>query len=226
MLYQNRAKALDADLSDSRQLADLLFRFYAHTEPDIHEFEQAVEEFGKRVPDLARGLAAEDRRSAHRATAASRTRSPPSSRSASVSLNPNISREAVDEMLVQHLLTERLFRTIFDNPEFTRRNAIAAEVERVIDALVSQSFSRTEYLKSLDSVLPGHRERRPDHRRFQREAALPQQRLRALLPRLLGEGGGHARHRLHAAADRGVHVRRGGGSARSASSAFRFPRPA
>ena len=24
-------------------------------------------------------------------------------------------------MLVQHLLTERLFRTIFDNPEFVRR---------------------------------------------------------------------------------------------------------
>jgi len=54
-------------------------------------------------------------------------------------------------MLVQHLLTERLFRTIFDNPEFTRRNAIAAEVERVIDALMRQSFSRAEYLKSLDS---------------------------------------------------------------------------
>jgi predicted helicase len=53
-------------------------------------------------------------------------------------------------MLVQHLLTERLFRTIFDNPEFTRRNAIAIEVENVIDALVSESFSRTAYLKSLD----------------------------------------------------------------------------
>ena len=54
-------------------------------------------------------------------------------------------------MLVQHLLTERLFRTIFDNPEFIQRNAIAREVEHVIDALVSKSFSRTEYLKSLDS---------------------------------------------------------------------------
>jgi len=58
--------------------------------------------------------------------------------------------EAVDEMLVQHLLTERLFRTIFDNPEFTRRNAIAHEVERVIDALLSQSFNRSDYLKGLD----------------------------------------------------------------------------
>ena len=53
-------------------------------------------------------------------------------------------------MLVQHLLTERLIRKIFDNPEFTRRNVIAAEVEKVIDALVSQSFNRDDFLKSLD----------------------------------------------------------------------------
>jgi predicted helicase len=66
------------------------------------------------------------------------------------SLNPNLRCEAVDEMLVQHLLTERLMRNIFDNPEFTRRNAIAVEVERVIDALVSESFSSSEYLKDLD----------------------------------------------------------------------------
>ena len=53
-------------------------------------------------------------------------------------------------MLVQHLLTERLIRTIFDNQDFTRRNVIAAEVERVIDALVSKSFNRHQFLKSLD----------------------------------------------------------------------------
>ena len=53
-------------------------------------------------------------------------------------------------MLVQHLLTERLIRTIFDNQDFTRRNVIAAEVEKVIDALVSKSFNRHDFLKSLD----------------------------------------------------------------------------
>ena len=52
-------------------------------------------------------------------------------------------------MLVQHLLTERLIRKIFDNPEFTCRNVIAAEVEKVIDALVSRSFNRDDFLKSL-----------------------------------------------------------------------------
>ena len=53
-------------------------------------------------------------------------------------------------MLIQHLLTERLFSTIFDNPDFFRHNAIAAEIEKVIDALTSRSFNRHEFLKSLD----------------------------------------------------------------------------
>ena len=50
----------------------------------------------------------------------------------------------------KHLLTERIFRTVFHNPDFTRRNVIANEIEKVIDALTSQSFSRDEFLKSLD----------------------------------------------------------------------------
>ncbi len=66
------------------------------------------------------------------------------------SLNPNLRREAVDEMLVQHLLTERLFRTVFDNPDFTDRNVIAVEIERVIGELASQSFSRADFLRKLD----------------------------------------------------------------------------
>ena len=54
-------------------------------------------------------------------------------------------------MLIQHLLTERLFRTVFNNPDFTRRNVIANEIASVIDALTSQSFSRDDFLGRLDS---------------------------------------------------------------------------
>ena len=42
------------------------------------------------------------------------------------------------------------FRTIFKDSDFTRRNVIAAEVEKVIVALVSRSFNREEFLRSLD----------------------------------------------------------------------------
>jgi predicted helicase len=53
-------------------------------------------------------------------------------------------------MLIQHILTERLIREIFDNPEFVRRNVIAAEVEKVMLAMTSHSFDRNTYLRDLD----------------------------------------------------------------------------
>ena len=53
-------------------------------------------------------------------------------------------------MLVQHLLTERIFRKVFNNNEFLRRNVIAAEIEKVISSIIARHFSRDEFLKPLD----------------------------------------------------------------------------
>ncbi len=66
------------------------------------------------------------------------------------SLNPEISEHKVDEMLIQHLLTERLMRNLFQNPEFTTRNIIAAEVQNVVRQLASGSFSAADSLKKPD----------------------------------------------------------------------------
>ncbi|MEK7753787.1 MAG: DNA helicase, partial [Acidobacteriota bacterium] len=149
VLFQDRNRVLEADLSDPRQIADLLARFLSYTEPDIRGFEEAVGEFEERVPDLAKGLALKVEE-AHRDNRRFQEAFGVFYSLCQLSLNPNLRREAVDEMLVQHLLTERLIRTIFNNPGFTRRNVIAREVENVIDALVSESFSREEYLQGLD----------------------------------------------------------------------------
>ena len=56
VLFQNGTRSSALDLTDRQQLADLLNEFYAYTEPDIEDFEQAVDEFKDRIPDLARGL--------------------------------------------------------------------------------------------------------------------------------------------------------------------------
>ncbi len=53
------------------------------------------------------------------------------------SINPNVADAAIEEM--QALLMGRLFRTIFNNPDFARRNIIVAEIEKVIDAPSSRN---------------------------------------------------------------------------------------
>ncbi len=149
VLYQSGKFALEVDLGKRDQLTDLLKQFFSYTEPDIATFEAAVQEFKQRIPDLAQGLLARIREehAKNRAFVAAVATFLELCRT---SLDPQMSTETIDEMLVQHLLTERLFRTIFNNQDFTSRNVIAAEIEKVIGALTSRAFNRSEFLKSLD----------------------------------------------------------------------------
>ncbi len=149
MLWQNGRLVLDSDLTDATQLIDTLQMFFGYRPQEYAAWEEAVAQFKDRVADIGQGLAKliqQERKSNPTFTAAfagflDKCRQ---------SINPNLSEEAVEEMLIQHLLTERLFRTVFNRPAFTRRNVIAFEIENVIDALTSHAFSRDEFLGSLD----------------------------------------------------------------------------
>lgn len=149
ILYQNKKRVFEYDLHNPTEVIDLLTQFFTYTEPDIASFEVAVHEFKERVPELARALLAiieREYKQNKKFIAAFDT----FAELCRTSLDPKISTDVINEMLVQHLLTERLFSTVFDNPDFIRRNAIAAEIEKVIDTLTSRSFNRHEFLKSLN----------------------------------------------------------------------------
>lgn len=149
ILWQNGRPALDSDLGDPKRLIETLEAFFSWRPQEIAEWEEAVARFKDRVPDIGRGLARLIRgeRESSRGFAAAFAGFLEKCRRA---INPDLSEAAVEEMLVQHLLTERIFRTVLDNPDFAHRNVIAGEIEKVIDALTSKSFSRADFLQSLD----------------------------------------------------------------------------
>lgn len=160
ILIQNKQQVMRIDLKNRDQIDALFDAFFSYIEPQIESFEKAVTEFKERVPDIALHLKKYIEK-AHRGNGKTGTeRVLPIKKFndafaafmevCRTALNPNLTEAAVDDMLVQHLMTERLIREIFDNPEFTRRNVIAAEIEKVIDALTSRSFDRNVFLKSLD----------------------------------------------------------------------------
>ena len=149
ILWQNGQQVRDADLTDPTQLIKILDTFFAYRPPEYTEWEEAVAQFKDRVPDIGNGLAdliREERDVNPHFVAAFGA----FHEKCQQSINPNLSEAAVEEMLIQHLLTERIFRTVFNNPDFTRRNVIANEIEKVVDALTEQSFSRDDFLQSLD----------------------------------------------------------------------------
>ena len=149
VLYQDRAEAGEFTLAEPVHLVALLNRFFSHDESDEREFRRAMAEFKTRIPDLAQSLR-EHLADAHKTNRAFRDAFSEFVAVCRASLNPELSEAHVDEMLIQHLLTERLMRNLFQNPEFTTRNAIAAQVEKVIDALAKGSVSRVQFLKNLD----------------------------------------------------------------------------
>ena len=149
ILWQNNQQMPEADLRDRAQLIRVLETFFSHRPPEYTEWEEAVARFRDRVPALGQGLA--ERIHGERETnQAFITAFGDFHEKCRQSINPNLSEAAVEEMLTQHLLTERIFRTVFDNQDFTRRNVIANEIEKVIDALTSESFSRHDFLHDLD----------------------------------------------------------------------------
>ncbi len=149
IIWQNGRQVLDADLSDPAHLIETLETFFSYLPQEYAAWEEAVAQCKDRVPDIGRGLA----RLIHKERQSNRrfaTAFAGFLEKCRQSINPNLSAAAIEEMLIQHLLTERLFRTVFNNPDFTQRNVIANEIEKVINALTSQSFSRGDFLHSLD----------------------------------------------------------------------------
>ena len=149
VIYQDAQEVFDKGISNPEHLIEGLGLFFGYEEPAFEQFEQAVEEFKFKVRDLATGLLQLIEKERKTNTVFIQAFDD-FVQLCQESINPNISIQAVEEMLIQHLLTERIFRKVFNNPDFVERNVIAHEIEKVISALTSQSFSRNEFLKSLD----------------------------------------------------------------------------
>ena len=149
LLYQHGRLQLDLDITEPRNLIQVLQTFFTYQAENISAWHTAVAEFKDTVPELGDKLAAlietERQNNPHFQEAFASFH-----QQCQASINPNLSVAAVEEMLIQHLLTERIFRTVFDNPDFTRRNIIAREIETVIDVLTERTLNRSEFLRPLE----------------------------------------------------------------------------
>ena len=149
ILYQNGREALDLDITEPANLIAVLQYLFAYVPPALDNWQTAVTDFREHVPDLANKLK-ELIEQRHETDPAFKKAFTDFYEICRTSINPELSQEAVEEMLIQHILTERMFRTVFNNSAFTRRNIIAREIENVVDELIRQAFSREEFLKPLD----------------------------------------------------------------------------
>ena len=149
ILYQNGALVLDVDITEPRNLIQLLENFFAYTEENLAEWDAAVNTFQDTIPELGAKLETLIR-TERQNTPEFREAFAHFHRQCRDAINPNLAEAEVERMLAQHLMTERIFRTVFNNPDFTHRNIIAREIEKVVRVLTQHAFDRHQFLQSLN----------------------------------------------------------------------------
>lgn len=149
ILIQNGNVAREIKLREPTQLERLLGDFYHYEEPSIEEFQAAVKRFRQDIPELSTYLKAiiRDAKADTRAFSEAFAQFHELCRQ---SIDPRLSENTTEEMLVQHLLTERLMRSVFEMDRFNQDNTIAHEIDKAITALAGGGFSRVEFEHRLD----------------------------------------------------------------------------
>jgi predicted helicase len=148
VLIQNRQEAIRCDADDTDALARLLRRFFAFERPEIEGFRNAVEQFKTDLPAVLAALREMIERE-HIANVKFRAAEQKFLAHAQEAINPSLADADVREMLIQHILTEEIFATVFKDSDFHRANNVAKELY----ALESEFFTgniKRQTLKGLE----------------------------------------------------------------------------
>lgn len=149
ILIQDGYEVARVAMDDTEALYPLLVRFYAHERQEIADFNKAVKQFSQDLPAVLEAL--RDRIAKKRKAAKSFvTAEKAFLLHAQEAINPVITEGDVQEMLIQHILTEDIFAKVFDNPDFHRQNNIASELYKLEEKL----FARGEKSTLLRALSP------------------------------------------------------------------------
>lgn len=142
ILIQNGAEVLRASIEDTEDFDHLLTTFVTFERPEVKNFRKAIELFKEDIPkvtDTLRTLILEQEKSNTKFTKAENV----FLKLCQDSINPDVTRDDVREMIIQHILTEDIFNTIFDETQFHRENNIAHQLEGVISTFFTGQIRRT-----------------------------------------------------------------------------------
>lgn len=149
VLYQDDAPVLRIDLADDAALQHLLDSFFAYVPREVQDFQKAKAKFLADLPGVAgelRKLMATERRD----NPAFRDQATAFLVMCQRAIGERFDAAHVDEMLVQHILTDSIFRAIFPHARFHEENHIARAVTALESAFL-RNDTRANFLKRMES---------------------------------------------------------------------------
>ena len=141
VLYQNGLEVGRAAMSDARLLNTLLEQFVGFETPFVRTFREAIGHFQDDLPDLLEHLRGAIAAQAAE-NAAFREKQGRLLELVQKAINPHLTVADVREMVIQHLLTEEIFTSVFNDAQFHRENNVARELAAVTETFFTGSLRR------------------------------------------------------------------------------------
>ncbi len=141
VLIRNDRELQRASFDDHAALHSLITTFVNYEPQEVRTFREAIERFKEDLPDLVvklRGLI-EDQAIKNASFARARADFLELCRD---SINPHIVMADIREMIIQHILTEDIFITVFNESQFHRENNIARALMGVIETFFTGAVRR------------------------------------------------------------------------------------
>jgi predicted helicase len=151
VLIQNGQEIGRVDVKNPNSLHALLIQFVSYEPKEVQTFRQAIDKFKLDLPDLLTELRQLIETQAQENQTFSRARNDFLDLCRE-SINPYIVLADVREMLIQHILTEDIFITVFNNPQFHQENNIARELSKVIQTFFTGAM-RQNILSRIDPYI-------------------------------------------------------------------------
>lgn len=139
VLYQNGMETARIDMKNPDALDKIIKSFVNYERPEVVNFRKAIELFKSDIPNVANALRNLINDSADNNKDFT-TKRDEFHETCKQSINPEITLDDINEMMIQHILTADIFNTIFDEPYFHRENNIAEQLERVINTFFTRQI--------------------------------------------------------------------------------------
>jgi len=146
ILYQAGREVARVPMKNAEALDGILTAFIDYERAEVSNFRDAIKKFKEEIPNVAEAL-----RELIEGQAENNDYIIARDNFLALckeTINPDIVAEDIREMSVQHILTEDIFNTIFDETQFHRENNIARELEKVLNTFFKGVLKR----KFLDRV--------------------------------------------------------------------------
>lgn len=150
VLYQACEEVGRVDFRDAENLDKLLTQFVSYESREVREFREAIENFTRDIPELGEMLR-DAIRQQYDSNKAFQKATKDFLELCQEAINPSMELPDVREMIVQHVLTEDIFITVFDEPQFHRENIIAHELGEVVS-----TFYKGQVRRQIDGRIEGY----------------------------------------------------------------------